>query len=428
MPIKLPYQQLHSLLDAQRNFDALELLIDPSSDDTPAVESFGVQLFTDDYYPEDDEQVEGASLGDLLLCLGDGTVWELETIDPDGTQHWVLVPGAGGEQWHTTETPPGQLAGASIGDYVLDAGDGSIWQMTELAEDGTQTWTLILSTGGGAPGPQGPAGPQGATGPQGPTGPAGPQGDTGATGATGAAGPQGAKGAQGAPGTTGAAGPQGATGPQGTTGSTGPQGPIGPAGPQGAQGAQGAASTVAGPQGPAGPSGPQGATGPQGTTGATGPQGATGATGPQGPQGAPPQGYTARANRIAALSITGLTTVGLDTKQFDPNNCFGASTPYQFTAPVSGVYLVCAEVSMAVVSGQSYGVFVQVNAGAKTGLSGSFTAQGAAVGQARFVLSDMIQLAAGDKLTLQAYNGFSTATNLTVGAQQDNYLAVTKVG
>lgn len=78
--------------------------------------------------------------------------------------------------------------------------------------------SVVLSSSGGAVGPQGPEGPEG---PQGPQGPKGDKGDPGEQG------------------------PQGDTGPQGPQGEEGPQGPQGPAGADGADGADGVSVTGA---------------------------------------------------------------------------------------------------------------------------------------------------------------------------------------
>ena len=319
-------------------------------------ELFGVSLFTGDSHPADplgrsNEPYEpvGAKVGDVMLSFIDGSVWALRSIDPDGEQHWELIPGAGGEQWHSINVPPGQVSGATIGDFALDSADGSIWELTAVTSDGTQTWTEV-SIGGGIAGPAGPTGP---AGPNGPTGPPGPIGMTGLAGPSGPRGDVGPAGATGPPGATGAVGPGGGVfyatnigngsaqafpithnlGVRGvqvtvytaaapyteifpdvehtdannitirmqtvpTNGqytvvisgpgaaSVGPQGPTGPQGPQGDPGATGS-------PGATGPAGPQGAdstvpgpAGPQGPTGTQGPKGDPGAAGPQGTTGA----------------------------------------------------------------------------------------------------------------------------------------------
>ncbi len=118
----------------------------------------------------------------------------------------------------------------------------------------------------GLPGPTGPGGVGGTgcigcTGSPGPTGPfgVGPAGPTGA-GEPGPVGPQGCigrRGAQGA-GTPGVTGSVGATGPTGI-GATGPTGPQGVQGNQGNMGLQG--PTGLGYTGPTGPVGPTGSVG-----------------------------------------------------------------------------------------------------------------------------------------------------------------------
>ena len=169
--------------------------------------------------------------------------------------------------------------GVSYQLYVSSLGDPSRFgSLTKDQDLNTHSASLALVAPSGATGAKGATGATGAAGAKGATGATGAAGTAGAKGATGAPGAQGIQGIQGLKGATGATGAQGLPGEVGPAGAIGPQGPQGPAGPQGMQGLKGDTG-VAGPQGPVGPQGVPGEAGPAGVAGATG------ATGPGVPTG-----------------------------------------------------------------------------------------------------------------------------------------------
>jgi hypothetical protein len=134
----------------------------------------------------------GALKGDTLLI----------TRTSIGTGNLTVINGGGGAGTIAT-IPPGR-------GFVLSRWDGTNW--------------ILLECGftDGASGPTGPTGAAGATGATGVTGRTGPTGPTGATGVTGPTGPTGRTGATGVTGTTGTTGRTGSTGTTGPTGGSQP--------------------------------------------------------------------------------------------------------------------------------------------------------------------------------------------------------------
>jgi hypothetical protein len=220
----------------------------------------------------------------------------------------------------------------------------------------------------------GPTGAQGYVGSDGATGPTSANGYIGYNGATGPTGP-----AQTGPISPAQTGPTGTdsiiTGPTGGV-QTGPTGPI-------QTGPTGAGSIITGPTGPTGPvqTGPTGAyiTGPTGRTGPTGPAqtGPTGPTGPTeitgptgdvtqtGPTGAAITGPTGisiitgptgvggavscryyRASGPTGLTNNANTVINYDLKDWDTHNAVTTGA-WVFTVPVTGKYLIIAEIEVA---------------------------------------------------------------------------------
>lgn len=226
----------------------------------------------------------------------------------------------------------------------------------------------------------GPTGPTGAAGPIGPRGYPGIDGATGATGATGPQGVQGLQGVQGIQGITGATGPQGVQGIQGVTGATGADGAVGLTGP----------------------------TGPQGLQGLQGIQGVTGATGATGADGIFSGAYVSAQNSTGAT--IDISAAGTEIPLANNVVLQGATASGNgFAVTDSGTYYVQYRVKPQ--SADQLTTDVRVNGTPVTGL-----VSGAAAATTNYGTSSIINLNAGDVVTLTASGNGAITLNSPDGA------------
>jgi BclA C-terminal domain len=153
-----------------------------------------------------------------------------------------------------------------------------------------------------------------------------------------------------------------------------------------------------GPLGPAGPEGPQGIPGPPGPPGLQGLQGLQGPPGPPGPAGSGGTGLSAFGYSYHVATIANATVVG------------GADVPFSNNGPLSGVSHTAGTTTLTVPTTGVYRVsyVVNITAGigsapalAVNGTVDSSTAISALVATGNISGTALLQLAAGDVLTLR---------------------------
>lgn len=189
--------------------------------------------------------------------------------------------------------------------------------------------------------------------------------------------------------------------PAGTTGPTGPTGATGATGQTGATGVAGA----------------RGATGATGATGVRGITGATGATGITGPTGALFQAHgTFYSFSTGPFTGSGTTSSGtilpLATPGPTPINTPGAFTVNpsgSITVNIAGVYM--ADGRVQVESGSAAVVSIQVNG---NGLSGPYYNAGGSEDGESIVINNILNLVAGDEVSLGLAGTGSTTLQTTV--------------
>jgi Carbohydrate binding domain./Collagen triple helix repeat (20 copies). len=276
------------------------------------------------------------------------------------------------------------------------------------------------------------------------TGPTGPMGETGATGPTGI-GIEGPQGIAGATGPTGATGITGAIGPTGPTGAgfrvqgdwsasaiyqsgdvvsfegqtyfaTATSSNIAPgteaslwtiAAIKGATGATGATGT----SGPTGLTGERGATGPTGLTGELGATGATGATGVTGATGA-----------TGATGVGGIDTFGSfynNTSTIVAVVLGGTNIPFPSMSAASEITADGSNTVFTVASAGTYQISYSITLTTGLLMSTRVSVNGAplpssvvspAVSTSQFASQTIVQLSAGDTLSVQMFGLLGAAT------------------
>ncbi len=234
--------------------------------------------------------------------------------------------------------------------------------------------------------------------------------------ADGTAGPRGLRGATGPKGAAGATGPTGAPGATGAKGATGATGGVGPAGATGAAGAIG----PAGPAGSTGAKGDTGETGPRGDTGATGPIGPIGPQGDTGPQGAP--GANGRDGASAPADYAHVYNQGAEVVPVE------ADITFDSTGVAAGVSHAPGNAGIVVDSAGVYEVRFEVNgvepnqfALFDNGAPLAGATFGSSAGTDTTVGDTMVQLDAGDVLTLRNHSSSTAVTLQTLaGGTQIN--------
>ena len=124
-----------------------------------------------------------------------------------------------------------------------------------------------------------------------------------------------------------------------------------------------------------------------------------------------------RAYKNAAqnnLTINTYTKIALDAESYDRGGYFDSTTDYDFTAPVAGLYHFTGQVRMSTcqINKNNY-IALYKNGSAVTEAYDSSNAAGANM---TLRISDTLDLAAGDTITLYVKMGADGAANVVTGA------------
>lgn len=187
----------------------------------------------------------------------------------------------------------------------------------------------------------------------------------------------------------------------------GPRGPQGPVGPPGADGTSTGRPGPAGPVGPTGPAGAVGPTGPAGIAGGVGPAGPAGPAGAPGPAGAAGSGLAQYGYiyNLGAQVVAIEASVALDTNGPLSAGITHAPGNAGIVATVAGDYEITFFVSG--VEPNQFALFVNGAASA-----GTVHGSGAGTQQSRGTV--ILNLAAGDVLTLVNHSSASAVTLQTL--------------
>jgi hypothetical protein len=145
-------------------------------------------------------------------------------------------------------------------------------------------------------------------------------------------------------------------------------------------------------------------------------------------QGNPVVNTVASGYRTGAASYSaGNNRINIDTKAFDPGACHDVTTNYCYTAPVAGFYHVSGQVRpLYPTSGTEAGLFIAPPGSPTPLIDGDFQYTEAANTYPSLSVDGIIQLAAGQQISLWSYG--SSAYSLYVGnGASDNFLSVTLV-
>lgn len=131
----------------------------------------------------------------------------------------------------------------------------------------------------------------------------------------------------------------------------------------------------------------------------------------------------ARAYRNAAQNVGTPTKVQLDTESFDPGSNFDSSTNYRFNVPVTGDYLITAQVGLAGIPDGDAAISYIYISGVEWGYSLSYNASGGS-NFAKAVLTDIIPLVAGDYIELWGASLSGSSRALDVGGTGKTFMSI----
>lgn len=138
-----------------------------------------------------------------------------------------------------------------------------------------------------------------------------------------------------------------------------------------------------------------------------------------------PYKFSVYASVSTNIASGATTKVQLNSKTFDTNSNFDATTNYRFTAPVTGFYFItaCVQVSNAGMSTSATGTGSIYKNGSEWKRGQLIVGSGNGLTTITAQITDLMQLTTGDYVELYAYNGDGASARNTGFGQNITYMS-----